>query len=504
MRIRTVLTLSLMALLALPLAATPVAAEPGGEIAWEATLEKALAKAKSADRVVMVCINDARPGPGGRIEPAAKALREVVYKDARVVERAKGFVCVLLSPAGSSADFGILRELGIEGQIVSPQHLFLEPAGPAILLRRQYWSYGSGETGIKKLLGMMDEAAKALQTLRAGPADGPADQDDVPEEAPEPEAPAVDPEVDRQAWVKGRITRILSTGGEKRLAVIAELARADKEGDCVVPLLDVLDDNKKDLALHNDVIRGLGVDGLKTAALGIAEHLTHKDMLVRANAAVSLEYIGCRDKKVVSALRKAAGKAKDVGLANHVYRALGRCGVEDSKARALLLKRAGSAKSEFASYGPCIGLAYFEGDAKAARGVEKLLKIIGVPGSRRGGGQNIVKRGLVSWTLAEIGHIDSGAFMRKELLARLDNIKAFWVEGLRGFWEAVARCCEGERGILPGIETGVRGFVQFAVGGNLGRYGAETRVLMDDARKGRDTTRFKPKGDGMLSTEGDM
>lgn len=502
MRQLVLVAFGLMAVLA-----SPLHADTSG-IAWEGTLEKALAKAKSADRIVMVCINDVRPSPTGRVEPAAKGLREVIYKDARVVKRSKDFVCVLLEPTGSSADYGILRALGIEGQIVSPQHVFLDPEGKTILHRRQYWSYGRGDTAVKALLAMMDRADAALKTQRgegAGDADGanpPAEAAPVAPEAPA--APEIDEAAERAAWVRGRIGRLLAVQGPKRLAVIAELARADQEGDCVEPLLAVLDENKKDIVLHNDIIRGLGIDGLTAAAPGIAKHLAHKDMLVRANAAVSLEYIGSQDKKVVAALRKAVGKAKDPGLANHLYRALGRCGVGNAKVRTLLLKKAQSAKSEFASYGPCIALAYFERDAKAARGVEKLLKVIGVPGSRRGGGQNIVKRGLVSWTLAEIGDPASGTFMREELLARLENVKAFWVEGLRGFWEVVARCCDGERGLLPGIEAGVRGFVQFAVGGNLGRYGAETRALMDEARKGRDTTRFKPKGDGMLSLEGDM
>jgi hypothetical protein len=69
-------------------------------------------------------------------------------------------------------------------------------------------------------------------------------------------------------------------------------------------------------------------------------------------------------------------------------------------------------QSEFASYGPYIALAYFEKGKAAARGVEKILKQIGIPGGRRGGGGNSVKRGLVSWTLASIGNSKSGAFFK--------------------------------------------------------------------------------------------
>ncbi|MHC5010273.1 MAG: hypothetical protein ACYTG6_04885 [Planctomycetota bacterium] len=192
---------------------------------------------------------------------------------------------------------------------------------------------------------------------------------------------------------------------------------------------------------------------------------------------------------------------KNVEIANHTYRALGRCGAGDAKVRALLLKEAGSAPSEFASYGACIGLAYFEGDRRAARGVEKLLKKIGVPGSRRGGGQNAIKRSLLSWTLASIGDAGSGPFVRDELMSGLEHVQAVWVGGLLAFWELVARVCEGERELLPGVEDGVRGAVSFVKAIDLSRYGAETRNLMDEYRRGREAGGFTPLGDHILNDE---
>ncbi|MHC4669855.1 MAG: HEAT repeat domain-containing protein, partial [Planctomycetota bacterium] len=272
--------------------------------------------------------------------------------------------------------------------------------------------------------------------------------------------------------------------------------------DCMTPLLALLAEYRKNAARLVVIIRGLGRDQLLDAALPIAEFLAHKKEEVRGNAAVSLEYIGSRDKKVVAALRKAADREKDEAIANHMFRALGRCGVEDSKARSILLKKCAGAKSELATYGPTIGLAYFEGDKKAARGVEKILKKIGVPGSRRGGGQNTVKRGVLSWTLASIGDRKSGAFMRNELMARLKNVKAFWVGGLLSFYATVARKCEGTESSMAGIEEGVRGFAAFAKGANLGRYGAETRGLMDVYRKDREAAGFTPKGDYLLDGSG--
>jgi hypothetical protein len=279
---------------------------------------------------------------------------------------------------------------------------------------------------------------------------------------------------------------------------IEQLVAADKDGDCTSPLIALLPENEKNSSTLWALARALGRPGLEAAAVPLCELLDHKDDTVVANAAVSLEYIGSNDKKVVAALRKLTEKTKDDAIANHAYRALGRCGKDDAKVRALLLDKASQAKSEFASYGPCIALAYFEGDEKAMRGVEKLLKQIGIPGGRRAGGQNTVKRGLVSWTLASIGDKKSATFVREELIAGLGNVKAFWVQGLATFWGAVAEVCDGKKERLPEVECGVRAFVQFAKGADLERYGAETRTLDDDARKGRDAAGFKPKGDGLL------
>jgi hypothetical protein len=194
---------------------------------------------------------------------------------------------------------------------------------------------------------------------------------------------------------------------------------------------------------------------------------------------------------------KAAGKQKDEAVANHVYRALGRCGAGDSRVRALLLKKAAGGKSEFATFGPAIGLAYFQGDAKAARGVEEILKQLGIPGGRRGGGQNSIKRGVLSWTLAAIGDRKSGRFVREELIGGLENVKAFWVEGMKRFWTGVAEACESGGEDLSGVEEGVRVIAGFAR-----RWTSGSTDLMDEARQDRDNTDFTPKGDNILGGGG--
>lgn len=303
----------------------------------------------------------------------------------------------------------------------------------------------------------------------------------------------------RAAWIAERVALVAGAGATSEQA-LAQLLAADRGGDCTGPVIGLLSDRTRFAGVLVLVVRALGRDGLGAAALPIAGLLDHKDPSVVANAAVSLEYIGAGDKKVLAALRRLAETSADETIANHAWRALGRCGRGDAGVRSLLLDKAATGKSEFATYGPCIGLAYFEQQEPAMRGVEKLLKTLGVPGSRRGGGTNTVKRGLVSWTLAQIGDRKSATFVREELVEGLKNVKAFWVEGLATFWATVAEVCDGSKARIVEVEAGVRLIVQFAKAGDLARYGAEVRTLDDAARKGRASSGFRPKGDGLLDT----
>lgn len=481
-----------LALLIVPAVAQDGANPPPGRsrgIAWVKDLASATKQAKKSKRVVMVCVNAKRVDGRRDLEPAAKGLREVVYKDARVVKNSAEFVCVMLTKEGDTVeDYDILRKLGIDGDIISPQHIFIAHEGDRILDRKQYWSHGKGEEAVKVLLALMEEA-KNHARVKGAPGKP------APEKGAAPEGGEA-----RAKWIAGKLEQ-LKEGSLDRDKLLEQIVEADKDGDCTDPLIALLPlpEHAKDIEFLRSLIRVLGRDGLEKAALPIVEFLKHKDHTLRADAAVSLEYIGSSEKKVIAGLRKLADKNKDVSIANHAYRALGRCGVKDAKTRTLLLKKAASGKSEFATYGACIGLAYFEGDAKAARGVEKILKQIGIPGSRRGGGGNAVKRGLVSWTLASIHDGKSSKFVDEELIAGLEHVKAFWVQGLKNFWDATSRACDEEKGALAEVETGVGHFVAFAKRANLERYGAETNNLMDEYRQGREAAKFEPKGDNILT-----
>ena len=57
-----------------------------GEIEWNETLTAAFEQAKESRKIIMVCVNAKFVRGRQTEEPAAKGLREVVYKDERIVE----------------------------------------------------------------------------------------------------------------------------------------------------------------------------------------------------------------------------------------------------------------------------------------------------------------------------------------------------------------------------------------------------------------------------------
>ena len=108
----------------------PAAAAQGADaVSWTKDLPAAFAEAKAKRKILMVCVNAKFVTGSAKEEPANKGLREVVYKDARVVGKSREFVCALLTPATKSSEYAELRDLGIEGEIIAPQHIFVHPDG---------------------------------------------------------------------------------------------------------------------------------------------------------------------------------------------------------------------------------------------------------------------------------------------------------------------------------------------------------------------------------------
>ena len=468
-------------------------AQPGDTITWMRNVPAAFEKAKKERKVLMICINSKHVDGKSREEPAAKGLREIIYRDVRVVDKSREFVAVFLTPAAAGEDYGELRHrFGMDGLIVSPQHIFAHPDHTTgkPLLRQEYWSYGQGDAAVTQLLKMMNEAQTKYRALENLPEPSP---DQVAPEGPDggaepaPEGPAApDASEERTKWIQEVLALVTGGSDARRREAIAALIMNDKDGDCLKPLAESLPTLETEPA-KLDVLRALGRDKLHFAAPFVEPFLTEKNEELRGVAAVTLEYIGCPAS--AKALAKRLGKEKLESIYNNLARALGRCGAGDSKVRATLVKRTATGKTPLWGMGAIIGLAYFEKDAKAARAVEKLLKKLGPPsfGRRawRGAGQGTLRRTMLAWTLAEIGDPKSDKFVQDELLNPLRNIKSRWLSAITDFYGAVASVCRGEKEAMAEVETGAQRTLGFAGGADL----------KDAARKDRDTTNFTPKAD---------
>ncbi len=496
MRYRSVLALTFVVLLAFPAAAEEPAqapeVKPGDQISWVTDLTQAFARAKAKKKVLMICVN-ANEVDEGRIEPAAKGLREVVYKDVRIVKKSREFVMAFLTPQGSSADYGELRALGIEGLIVSPQHIFVHPDGKPLLGRHKYWPHGKGENAVSALTKMMNAALEKYAEMAGAPEPG------APEKpaAPEPELPPEGPDAGaintkaRQDWIASTLLTVKTGAPTKRKEALQLLVTKDKDGDCIDALLLALPTYEEKTEILVDAIRALGRNKLEKAALPLAAYLKHDNRDVRGNAAVSLEYIG--SPAALPELKKRSAKEKDEDVSNHMYRAIGRCGAGDGKVRALLVKKTTSAKSEKMSYGPIIGLAYAGREVKTARAVEKLLKKVGPPAFGRRAGRNldnVVKRALLVWCLGQVGDDKSAKFMKERMIKPIENASSRFVEPIIRGYESVASYCLGVEEEKEAVEATMQGTIDFL----------RRDPFMDPMRRDRDTTEFKPLGEWEGST----
>jgi hypothetical protein len=452
--------------------AVPAAAAEG-EIAWAASLTEAFAKGEKEGKPVFVAVNSERVDRG-RLEPAAKELREHTYKDAAVVAKSRSFSCAILRGDGSSGDFGELRQrFGIEGVIVSPQHLFVHADGKTLIERQEYWPHAHGQPSVDALLALMDRALKAAEMRRAGgkavpPA--PAPSPGVPGADPAPGAPAPESaEAQRAAWIRRMLEIVRGTDAAARDVAVAELAKGDQGGDCLEPLCVAMLE-AKDADLQVVILRALSRPGLELAVPAVVQLLDARDDVVRSHAAVTLEYVG--SPRAVDALTKRLPRERTPAVFNDACRALGRCGAKQEAVRKTLLKELSSARSNLVFAGPAIGLAYFEKDAETARALEKVAK--------KEAGERF-KRGYLLWALSEVGDAKSAPFVEKEILPK----ESF---GLAvAFIRNVITVLEGGDDAGP-AKGRVDGGMEFVAG-------MEDESIGGPGRSGRDQSQFKPKGE---------
>jgi len=442
-------------------------------IEWHRSVADAFAAGIKEKKPIFIAINAGRVD-GGQAEPAGKMLREDVYPSSTIVDKARGFSCALVTAEGNGADYGELRQrFGIDGQIVSPQHIFAYSDG-SLIDRREYWT-PRGTAASIEALGAMFDRALASERARAGmppaaptPAPAAPGMDDAPGMDPaapdDPARPPVDPA--RAAWIETTLARIKQAGNDKdgREAAIREMVRGDQKFDCLEPLCALFAESKKDAALQIALVRGFGKPGLEYAVPTVMTALDDKNDELRSNAAVTLEYIG--SPRAVDALTKRLPREKEEAIFANVCRALGRCGAKMDAVRKTLLKEMGSAKSDRTLAGPVIGLAYLEKDADVARALEKQAKKEAYFG-----------RAILLWAMTEVNDPKSADFVRKEIIPGEKFGPALTYDN------NVVKALGGDETAQGAVEGGMR-YVAGLIGG-----------IGDTARRGREGSGFEPKGE---------
>ena len=218
---------------------------------WQETVAGAMDRAKREGKPIFIAINAERVMGKTGLEPAAKELREHTYHDPAVVTKSREFVCTLVKPDASSGDYAELRtRLGIDGVIVSPQHIFVHADG-ILLDRKEYWPHGTGAASVQALLALMDSALVAHRAKRALHAPGTTGT----------------LEEQRALWLKERIQKIHAGAADRPScdAAILELAHGDVKGDCIGPLCAALLEPKHDPETAVSILRSLGIPGLEAA-----------------------------------------------------------------------------------------------------------------------------------------------------------------------------------------------------------------------------------------------
>ena len=444
----------------------PARAEEGAKaIPWLENLPAVLKEARATNKPVLVLYGE-RVDPDAEQKSRTQILRESLYKKALVVERAADFLCVYMpfDPKGKEAMEALFGE---HDAGVVPQHVFVHPRhvpGEKPMLRETGWPHAGGEKGLQELVRLLKRAKEAFKVRETVP----WPDDDTPK--------------GRAAWIK-RAIRLVRDGGEAyRLTALERLYDQDKDGDCLRALVPVVASfiEKKE---HGRLLDAMRYALVPEAAPHLHELLSHDDDNLRANAAVTLEYIGAPES--VEPLLARLKREKNDAVANHMYRALGRCGRGQDDIRKRLLRKCAPAKGhDFARFGAVIGLAYFEADAKAARGLERHLNKLGMP-HQTGSKARVFLRAVMFWALSEIRDPKSGAFIQKRYLDKLVKEDARRVEAVMRFYGAVARTCEGSDELREQVEEGIKMYL----------WRDRANELADVARQNRNMRKFRPKGE---------
>jgi hypothetical protein len=391
-------TLRLLAFVSVPFVSVPLAfvplvlaaRAPAAELAWESSLDKALESAKSARRVVFLAVN--MDGEG-----ASDRLAKNVYTDKDIVQLSTSTVNLVASAAEhAGGEKGCPRFHGLScaqhrtveqaarervlkpdpgGNIVAPQHVFLDPEGKPLL--SVPYEITAGElawcfvTAIKKA----DPSSKLA----------------MPSSARMPRQVVIGAVYDPSGFVGGAILPVTKPelaglikqvkkglGFEERQAIFWRILHSD--------LPEALEFIRSELRSgeapsgrdaggdpgggpprgggggekHLRLLHAMGAVSPPVYWELAAEFLSDADEKARAEAAVALEQMVAP--QAVKALEKALAKEKKPDVEKDLVRALAACGGADPKVRAAILKRARTEKDELLRINSIVALGLVDAD----------------------------------------------------------------------------------------------------------------------------------------------
>jgi hypothetical protein len=397
-------TRALLPLVFLPL--TLAARTLGADIAWETSLDKALESAKSSHRVVFLAVNMDNEGANDR-------LAKNVYTDKEIVELSTSTVNAVASAATHAGGdkscprfHGLLceqhravdqaaRERVLKpdpgGNVVAPQHVFLDPDGKPLL--SVPYEITAGElawcfvTAIKKA----DPSSKIA----------------MPSDARMPRQVVLGAVYDPSGAVGGALLPVTKAelgglikqvkkglGFEERQAIFWRILHSD--------LPEAIDFIRSELRSgeapsgrdaggdpgggpgggpprgggggekHVRLLHAMGAVSPPVYWELAAEFLSDADDNTRAEAAVALEQMIAP--QALKSLEKALAKEKKPEVEKDLVRAFAACGGADPKVRATILKRARTEKDPLVKINTIVALGLVDADPDVTAFLKETLR----------------------------------------------------------------------------------------------------------------------------------
>lgn len=328
-------------------------AAPPASLTWDREWHAAFARATAEKKPVMLAVN--MDGERANDQLAAKS-----YRDERLIEiagqtvnllasrfdhggkscaRFEGLSCIEHQKVDVAAREKVLPA-GLDGQVIAPQHVWLDGAGKVLLsvayqvsVEELVWCSVTAVQRLTPEAGLkMPSWARPPRRLVVDGVGGAGAVRPLSEE----ELERTLDDLNKAGLGRNRvelITSLLATDHPDAIdAVAKELSSANVRGGRDAGALEFLQ------AARRALVRRIGVISPPSYWEAVVDSLEDDDVAMRIEAAVALEQLAAPE--ALKAVRKALGAEKDARAAQDLLRALGACGKEDSGARKKLLQHA--------------------------------------------------------------------------------------------------------------------------------------------------------------------